>query len=162
MRENIQIGVYHGCSNCSTHKCCAHSGGFVLAPYATYPWILPEEAAIIAKIVGHSDFYLPPLHGERFGRLIRDHTDNCPFLLPEGCGIFDHRPFDCRMYPFDILHKNGEYYLIRYTNLCDTNLQFDDNIDQIIEMARPYYKEYSLDEEQLLTTHLKIRLFPEQ
>jgi len=41
----------------------------------------------------------------------------CPFVTPEGCSIYDDRPWACRMYPLDI-NDDGTYRIIGKSNEC--------------------------------------------
>jgi Fe-S-cluster containining protein len=43
------------------------------------------------------------------------NSDICVFWNENKCSIYQHRPFDCRAYPFDILKINGKYYWIVYS-----------------------------------------------
>ena len=33
--------------------------------------------------------------------MLEDHDKSCPFLTPEGCTIYEDRPFSCRAYPME-------------------------------------------------------------
>lgn len=48
-------------------------------------------------------------------------SKSCVFLNPENnfCSIYENRPFDCRMYPFDIIWINDAYHWIIYS--CSPN-----------------------------------------
>lgn len=42
------------------------------------------------------------------------------------CNIYDHRPFDCRMFPFDIIkHHNGDFFWILYVELCPIKFRIE-------------------------------------
>lgn len=45
------------------------------------------------------------------------NSDACIFWDGEKkmCTIYEHRPFDCKMFPFDIDYRNGAYHWIVYS-----------------------------------------------
>ena len=109
-------------------------------------WILPEEARRIENLTSYRDFFIEPNLNEVFGRIKTDENNNCVFLTEEGCAIASMRPFDCIMFPYCILKRDGKYFLIRYTNLCD--FSSDTNIDEIIELAKTHLYDYAINAEE--------------
>jgi Fe-S-cluster containining protein/uncharacterized membrane protein len=50
----------------------------------------------------------------------KEGTTNCIFWdKNSGCTIYEQRPFDCRIFPFDIFKIDGKYYWIVYS--CNPN-----------------------------------------
>lgn len=41
----------------------------------------------------------------------------CPFVSSEGCGVYDDRPWSCRMYPLDMA-DDGTFHLITDSSRC--------------------------------------------
>ena len=64
------------------------------------------------------------------------------------CSIYHHRPFDCRLYPFDIYLINGEYHWIVYSCNPESDwewseshlqeLENDPSFDEIMENIDTY------------------------
>lgn len=58
--------------------------------------------------------YTIPLFPEEIGhpvillKMIPDETKNCPFVGPEGCMIYDDRPWSCRSFPLDPVSEGAE------------------------------------------------------
>lgn len=72
------------------------------------PWLAKDELHLADKfpdsinLIGDTAFFL-------------DH-DRCTFLDTQGrCKIYDIRPLDCRLFPLDIIEKDGEYYWCVFT-----------------------------------------------
>jgi hypothetical protein len=56
------------------------------------------------------------------------------------------RPYDCRMFPFDIIHKDNKFFLIRYVDICPEEADFSQhNLDDVIKMAMPEAKAYAIE-----------------
>ena len=51
----------------------------------------------------------------------------CPFVNSKGCTLGEKRPLPCKFYPYGIMLKDDVFYLIRWTNICES---FTDNNDQ--------------------------------
>jgi Fe-S-cluster containining protein len=55
-----------------------------------------------------------------------DEKKSCPFVTPEGCGVYKDRPWSCRMYPIglaspkeDDKHGNREFFFLLKDDICD-------------------------------------------
>jgi len=58
-------------------------------------------------------------------RMNDDEMRHCPFVSPEGCVVYEHRPSACRLYPLGRAasqihqgHKTAEYYFIVKESHC--------------------------------------------
>lgn len=49
---------------------------------------------------------------------MREEDNQCPFVTPEGCSIYEDRPWACRMYPLDKCEETGEYSFIVSEDRC--------------------------------------------
>ena len=58
----------------------------------------------------------------------------------KNCSIYEHRPFDCRAYPFDILRVNNKFHWIVYSCNTDSNWKWTDAYLEMFE------KDESFDE----------------
>jgi Fe-S-cluster containining protein len=102
--------------SCFTH--CCQDITIVLTPYDVlrlkkalgissdeflekYTIIIPKENQLI-----------PPV-------ILKMNEDNkkCPFVSQQGCSVYDHRPWSCRMYPLD-MNDDGTFSLITDDSRC--------------------------------------------
>jgi len=42
----------------------------------------------------------------------------CPFVTPEGCTVYEDRPWACRMYPLDRTDDGGKFFFLAADNVC--------------------------------------------
>ena len=146
------MGIYSTCVACTGHICCTNQAGNQLIP-----WILPEEVGTIRSVVGGScDFFEPPESGEVFGRLKRDASGDCLFLTPNGCSLGDAKPYDCKMFPYDVVRTKVGYYLIRYTHLCPRSEKWDSDLSSVTELALRCGRDYALKHERVAHPYVLI------
>jgi len=48
---------------------------------------------------------------------MNEEDKKCPFITPEGCTVYDDRPWPCRMYPLD-MNDDGTFSLITDSSRC--------------------------------------------
>ncbi|MBU4427066.1 MAG: YkgJ family cysteine cluster protein [Proteobacteria bacterium] len=48
---------------------------------------------------------------------MNEEDKKCPFVTPEGCTVYDDRPWPCRMYPLD-MNDDGTFSLITDSSRC--------------------------------------------
>lgn len=51
-------------------------------------------------------------------KMMEDERKSCPFVMPDGCGIYQDRPWSCRMYPIFPVSSKEEEFLIEEKSLC--------------------------------------------
>ncbi len=152
------LGTFDLCHKCIHAKvnCCSN-------PCIDSPMILPKEAEEIAKVSNKtiSDFAEPidfaTMHNDyalkKLYQMKRQKDNNsCVFYKDCKCSIYDIRPIDCRIFPYDIkLEKDGNYYLVYYlANNCETRNIDIENIKTIsyntrlfLRLLLPYIREWS-------------------
>lgn len=56
------------------------------------------------------------------------------------CKIYEDRPTDCRLFPFDIVldKASGEYWVGYYTDICIKELPQREEIKKHLHILRPY------------------------
>jgi hypothetical protein len=47
-----------------------------------------------------------------------EKTLRCPFVGEDGCRVYDHRPWACRMFPLDLADRDDEYTLLAGKERC--------------------------------------------
>lgn len=102
------------CNSCEHISCCT---GFD-APFLFKNDIQKLEKTGVSKEnfieeVKVSDFLVKSLKK-------KEKSTNCIFWDEDtkNCSVYDNRPFDCKMFPFDIMKIDGEYRWILFT--CNT------------------------------------------
>jgi Fe-S-cluster containining protein len=51
-------------------------------------------------------------------KMQEDRNKACPFVGPEGCSIYEDRPWSCRMYPLDQGDGDGKYRFVTQPSIC--------------------------------------------
>lgn len=70
----------------------------------------------------------------------------CPFYKNK-CTIYNCRPNDCKLFPFDIKFINDTYYLVLYKLDCFNNVDMlKENVDDIVSAIKPYIKTFTSKE----------------
>lgn len=97
------------CASCKTQGCCTNSA---------VPLVFSSDLTDLKSINKATDEFL---HDRNVNGTIikainkKANSDVCVFWNENKCSIYEHRPFDCRAYPFDILKINGKYHWIVYS-----------------------------------------------
>ena len=160
------LGTFNLCSNCvgKNSSCCCDTN-------VDSPMLLPNEVEVIAKKMQiekesfskkidlakmNNDDTLKDLY-----QMKRDKkTNSCCFYKNNCCTIYDIRPIDCRIFPYDIkLENDGNYYLVYYkSDKCQIMNEELKNIKMVSYNTRlffrlllPYIREWS---DKYCCTHL--------
>jgi len=51
-------------------------------------------------------------------KMMENENKSCPFVMPDGCGIYQDRPWSCRMYPIFPVSSKEEGFLIEEVTSC--------------------------------------------
>jgi len=51
-------------------------------------------------------------------RMEEEHNKTCPFVTPEGCSMYEDRPWACRMFPLDQGNSPGDFRFIADPSYC--------------------------------------------
>lgn len=51
-------------------------------------------------------------------KMLDDENKSCPFVTPDGCSIYQDRPWSCRMYPVFPVSSKEEEFLIEENSSC--------------------------------------------
>lgn len=143
-------GTYSFCNSCvGRFDCCCNCNQIDM------PIILPSEAQ---KIESNSRQSIDSFANKKTNNLYQmKRKDNkeengCIFFANNKCSIYDHRPIDCRLFPFDFKEIDGEYWLIYYNDIeiCkalpedrDEIMNYAHNIRPLLDMLLPYMSECS-------------------
>ncbi len=114
------------CGKCSHTSCC---NNFVT------PFVTPSEKKEISKI-GHKDFSdeFTAQGMDVFSLKKKPGTDECVFWKKDtGCSIYQNRPFDCMLFPFDIYKINEEYTWVVYACNSESDWKWSEKILESME-----------------------------
>ena len=131
-------GTFIECSHCRKCSNCCKSFDKINPPVLNL-----EEIKIIKDLVHENNFY-NKIDKNLYSLKIIDNK--CIFYENNQCTIYDKRPNDCKLYPFDIIKKDSKYYLILYKLDCLDYKEFvnnTNNIETIIGKISPWIKEFT-------------------
>ena len=113
------IGIFSGCVSCSKHCCLLRSERNNMCLH-----ISGKEYELIITLTGKTNNFTTL----NDGRIVININEDgfCPFVDKLGCTLGEYRPLPCKYYPYGIMLKNGIYYLIRWTNVCESFLDSND------------------------------------
>ena len=113
MKRDNPNGWKDLCNSCHAKTCCSDH---------LPPFVSDDEFKKIEEATGRSDFVtLREINNKiKYIMKTKENTDECIFFNSEkGCTIYQNRPFDCKIFPFDIYKINGIYTWIVYS--CNPN-----------------------------------------
>jgi Fe-S-cluster containining protein len=129
-------GTFQKCTKCKEKLNCCQ-----LFDKLNSPSLSEEEVNIIKE--KYTDFLDNTCNNTY---TIKTINNTCIFYKNNKCEIYDIRPLDCRLYPFDIIEKENKYYLILYKLTCNNKSDYINDIkdiDIIIEKIKPWIKEFT-------------------
>ncbi len=144
--KDLAQGTYDFCTECHNEnkKCCC------AAEDVDMPIILKNEADSLRRKRRKLHEFSKPIvtHSAKNNASIRqilsketEGITHCYFYncQENRCNIYDNRPTDCRLFPFDIkLKKNTDEYWIGYYNeLCERNLPDEKTMKEYAHILRP-------------------------
>lgn len=121
-------GKFDICGRCKAHQhCCAriHTGNI------ESPFLTPSEASAISHqtSLSQDEFSERADAGSQLISL-KSRNGNCYFYNKGKCSIYDSRPLDCRLFPFDIIETADEnFFWIVYNELCPEKFDYRDYFD---------------------------------
>ncbi len=129
-------GTFKKCTNCKKNINCCQSFDKINPPtLCEY-----EVNEIGNKYTDFVDEICDDLYS------IKIVNNTCIFYKNNKCEIYNIRPLDCKLYPFDILRKENKFYLILYRLNCNNiNDYINDmkDIDLIIEKIKPWIEKFT-------------------
>lgn len=154
--QDLQNGCYDVCTNCLTGGICCSSFDKINAPVLN-----KEELIQLREILKNNDFY-DVVDSNLYK--IKLNNDECVFLKNGRCQVYNHRPLDCRLFPFDILKKDTKYYLVLYQLGCIEEYTVVDNfdcLDNLIEKVKPWIIDYTDDRNYTKMKKLEYKVIKE-
>ena len=117
------------CGNCDHKNCCTDSA---------VPLVFSNDLERIKNKDLEYDKHLKTINinnKEVYAVKKKEHSNQCIFWDGNigGCQIYDSRPIDCRLYPFDILYVNDSYHWIVYSCNKNSDWVWSEEYLQILE-----------------------------
>jgi len=144
------VGEFHFCEGCpSDLNCC--TGKCVDLPVLT-----PSD---VQKISLHTSLSSEEFSIPTTGQLskIKSKNNSCFFYKNGKCEIYEMRPIDCRLFPFDILKNlQGKFFWIVYNTTCPKPIKSSTYFSRIQSLANsllPYLEEYAGQQAEKLDKH---------
>lgn len=134
------IGCYNTCNNCNLSGRCCTSFNEINVPVLNM-----EEILKIMEKTCRDDFYEEV---DNKALLLKTEDSHCVFYKDGKCDIYDYRPVDCRLFPFDIIKKDCNYYLILYLLDCMNSekiIMEAGNLDVLVDSIKPWIDEFTDD-----------------
>ena len=135
------------CDSCVSKSCCKSFIGANL---------LPKEFEKIKNATGDNDFTKTVMFNKIPTLVIKNkkNIDECKFWDSRNqcCSIYEHRPFDCKLFPFDIHEIDGQYMWV--INICNP----DSDWSWAESMLESFENDPSFDE---LVSRLNSYSYPE-
>lgn len=138
------------CESCKTKSCCTDFAEPILFPI--------DIARLQSLSKTNSDFIQETKIKDRHVKTLRRKpgSRSCIFLNEKenSCAIYENRPFDCRMFPFDIVCFKDDYYWIIYTCNPESDWRWTEEHLKKLE-ADPQFSEVMSQKEvfQLVSTN---------
>lgn len=162
--SEAEQSVFHFCKSCQVNKdCCRSIGSYcrVGAPVLTQsdiPRVKEELGAEYSQFIEvHSD-------GTHQKTVIKTHPGGgCVFHRDDHCQIYGARPFDCRVFPLDIIRNGERFYWVAYTEFCHKEIDWD----KVLTYGERLRREGNLDLDEYATdaaevpSHLAYRVLSE-
>ncbi len=146
--HKVDKGTYQFCNGCvGKFDCCCNCESIDM------PILLPFEAKNISSVTKRSIETFAEKKTNNLYQMKRvdgDPKKECIFFQNSRCSIYDNRPVDCRLFPFDFKEIDGEYWVIYYNKACNAiPIDKDEieacgyNIRPLLEIVMPYMSECS-------------------
>lgn len=129
-------GTYNHCTDCKIKKNCCQDFDEGIDNIVTTN---QEKQEIIEKVGISFEKYFKKINDEAYN--ILNIKGVCPFYK-NGCSIYDIRPSDCRLFPYDLKEIDGKYYLIQYDLPCGSK-NVNENVEDIIDVLKTIITTYT-------------------
>lgn len=132
------LGCYKDCTDCTlSGECYSHFDKI------NFPVLNKDELVKIRNLICNDEFY-NKINDNLFQLKVED--GKCIFYQNGKCSIYNYRPVDCKLYPFDIIKDGVNYYLVLYfLNCIDGNKIIKENpdIDKLVNCVIPWIEQFT-------------------
>ena len=133
----MEQGTYLQCTKCNkTNNCCCNFEKI------DRPIISKDEKEKIELCYINNDN--KKLFQELTNECFNINTINNKCIFYDGkCKIYNNRPYDCRLYPYDIKKINEKFFLVLYKLDCIEYENFFENVGFLIEKIKPFINTFT-------------------
>ncbi len=142
-------GTFDFCDGCPSNKNCC-TGKTVDKAMLTL-----EDIHTISKRTGlkPAEFSVP---SKRSLSYMKVRNSECYFYQNKKCVIYDVRPLDCRLFPFDIQRYKNQLVLVWYHTACPKRINaeaYEEKVESLLHNLYPYMAEFAELYSPLLDKH---------
>ncbi|MGI0027318.1 MAG: EamA family transporter [Nitrosopumilaceae archaeon] len=117
------------CNTCKHNECCTSFPS---------PLVFSQDLMDLKSIKKDGTEFIKEItiNGKKINTIRKkNNSSTCTFWdeTKQNCSIYNHRPFDCRIYPFDIYLIDGKYHWIVYSCNPESNWQWSEDYLQRLE-----------------------------
>ncbi len=136
MRNSKNGSFKELCGSCKHQGCCTSFAS---------PLVFSRDLENLENIGKAGDEFLREItiRGQRVTTIRKKTNSNtCTFWDDDKhvCSIYENRPFDCRMYPFDIYMIDGKYTWIVYSCNPESKWQWSETHLKMLENDERFYE----------------------
>jgi len=126
MKKDSTLSFKNLCNTCQDHSCCT--------TFAS-PLIFNSDLLKIKSVTNEKFFEFIKVNDKKMMALTKKKdSSSCHFWDSKvGCRIYQHRPLECRMFPFDIHKIDNEYRWVVYTCNPNSDWQWAESYLQMLE-----------------------------
>lgn len=147
-------GTYSHCSKCKIKKnCCCDFDDEIDNIVTT----VRERDDILNRVGKSYDKFFSKINDEAYN--ILNINGICPFYN-KGCTIYDIRPSDCKLFPYDIKKIGYKYYLILYDLPCGSS-NVKEDVSDVIEILKTIINTYTDKKIEEKVSNFKYKIIKE-
>ena len=99
------------CDSCKNRPCCTSCDS---------PFLFSEDLVRLKKIKKSDDRYIDTIYvKEKSVKILKKKPNSSHCVMWDEkknfCSIYENRPYDCRIFPFDIIKKNNQFFWIVFS-----------------------------------------------
>lgn len=129
---NITRGTYPFCTSCiGGSACCCDN------PEIDMPILMPHEVNEILLNTKKPIKDFCEKKTDNIFQMKRSEAGSCVFFVGNRCSIYDVRPVDCRLFPFDVYLFNGRYIIGYYPLACSRIPREKEEIELFVHHIKP-------------------------
>jgi Fe-S-cluster containining protein len=128
------------CARCPSNNNCCVRKRHGLEEVASPPLFSSEAKNIAAKTGLHIDDFSEGYPQSGCGIVVKRTEAGCYFYKNGRCEIYSMRPFDCKIFPFDIIRHDETLHWIMYDDLCPPDARFSYD-PQDFEAAKKFLRD---------------------
>ena len=122
------------CESCSSKPCCTNCDS---------PFLFEQDLINLSKINKSGTKYVGENHiNSNKQKVLRKKSNSNQCIMWDEknnhCSIYEHRPFDCRMFPFDIMKYGNDFFWVVYSCNKNSNWSWTEEHLQKLESSKQF------------------------